>query len=114
MKTYTGSCHCGAVRFEADIEELKEAMVCNCSHCHKAGLVLFFVPKENLRVTAGEDNLTDYRFNKKIVHHLFCKTCGIEPFSNNDSFPKRMINLRCLDNLDIDSLTLNKYNGREV
>ena len=79
MKTYSGSCHCGAVAFTvtADIEN---GIECNCSYCHIKGLLLSFVPREQVTILQGEDNLTEYRFNKKHIAHVFCKTCGVQPF----------------------------------
>ena len=67
---YTGGCHCGKVRFEVDMD-LKEVISCNCSMCAKRGSLLAFVPEENFTLLSGEDALTDYQFNKKVIHHLF-------------------------------------------
>ena len=114
MQTYTGGCHCGAVTYEVDIENLTEVMECNCSHCEKKGFLLYFAPKENFRLLSGQDNLTSYKFGKKVIDHVFCKTCGVESFSSSDAYPKMMINVRCLDNVDLDSLKINKYNGRTL
>jgi hypothetical protein len=114
MKTYTGGCHCGAVRYEVDIENLTEALDCNCSHCASKGMLLHFVPKENFRLLKGADNLTSYKFNKEVIDHVFCKTCGVQSFSQNDSWPKMAINVRCLDDLDLDSLEVKKYDGKNA
>lgn len=113
MKTYTGGCHCGAVRYEVDTD-LAETMVCNCSHCHKKGFILHFAPKVNFRLLKGGDNLTAYHFNKNIIHHQFCKTCGVESFSTSDTYEKMMINVRCLDDVDTDTLQPKKVNGRNL
>ncbi len=48
VKTYTGGCHCGAVRFEAATDPA-EAIACNCSHCAKHGLWLTFVTRHRSR-----------------------------------------------------------------
>jgi len=115
MKTYTGGCHCGAVRYEVDMEP-EQAMVCNCSHCHIKGLVLTFVSPEQFRLTKGsEDELTDYQFNKKTIHHFFCPVCGVESFARGKKGEETMyaINLRCIDGLDLDAIPVLKVNGKD-
>lgn len=113
MVTYTGSCHCGAVRFEVEAE-FTEGLQCNCSHCHRKGFVLAFVPNESFKLTSGEGSLTDYFFNKKAIKHRFCTTCGVQAFAEGVAFPQVAINLRCVEGLDLDSLTISKYNGKDI
>ncbi len=106
MQTYTGGCHCGAVRFEVTAD-LARTITCNCSLCAKRGLVLGFTPADQFRLLSGEDALIDYQFHKKTIHHVFCRTCGVESFSRGtgqDGTPMVTLNLRCLDNLDLDAL----------
>ncbi len=113
MTTYTGSCHCGAVRYEFDAE-LKEGMTCNCSHCHRKGFVLAFIPKENFRLIAGADAQSEYFFNKNAIRHLFCRTCGVQSYGEGVAMPQMAINLRCVDGVELETLTLTKYNGKDV
>lgn len=113
MKTYTGSCHCGAVRYEVETD-LSETMVCNCSHCHKKGFIMKFVEKEKFKLLTGDDNLTSYQFGKKNIDHLFCKTCGVESFSRGNNFPKMMVNVRCLDDVDTETLSPKLFNGKDM
>ena len=75
---YKGSCHCGKVAFEAE-GELNGAMACNCSMCSRKGSLLWFVPREKLQL-AAEDDLGTYTFNKHVIKHRFCPTCGIHPY----------------------------------
>ncbi len=113
MRTYTGGCHCGAVRYEVDTD-LADTLVCNCSHCEKKGFILHFVDEDAFRLKSGGEHLTSYRFNKKSIDHLFCDICGTESFARGVSFPKVAINVRCLDGVDISTLTPRAFNGRDV
>ena len=79
-KTYNGSCHCGAVRFEAAIDLSDETSKCNCSICTKGRFWKTLVPVDDFHLTQGDDSLTDYQFGRKTIHHLFCKTCGVKAF----------------------------------
>lgn len=116
MKTYGGGCHCKAVQFEVDLE-LKEVMECNCSICSKRGWLLTFAPESQFRLLKGEEMLTVYHFNKKMVHHTFCKVCGTASFGRgSDGKGNNMvaINARCLDDADLSTLTINTYNGKDI
>lgn len=117
MHTYTGGCHCQNVRFEVDIENLTEAMTCNCSMCSKRGWLLTFVPLSAFRLLTGEDEVTVYHFNKKLIDHTFCKTCGTASYgkgSDGNGNEMVAINVRCLDDVDLSTLKVNEYDGASV
>ncbi|MBC7986345.1 MAG: GFA family protein [Sphingomonadaceae bacterium] len=97
--TVTGGCHCGAVRFEAEVRENPVTLLdCNCSMCAKTGFLHMIVPHADFRMTAGEGELTSYRFGMRTAGHLFCRTCGIKSFYQPRSHPDAWsVNFRALD-----------------
>jgi hypothetical protein len=113
-KTYTGGCHCGAVRYEVT-SDLGSVITCNCSICMKRGSLLTFVPVAQFRLLSGQNNLTDYQFASRTIHHLFCKTCGIGSYAMGampDGTKMAAINVRCLDGVDIDALKPTPFDGK--
>ena len=107
-KRYTGSCHCGAVRFEALVDISAGTDKCNCSICAKAHLWTVEGAPGEVRLLQGADDLTIYRFHTRAVEHPFCKHCGIRPYQYVDlgETGRRYynVNLACLEQLDIDEL----------
>jgi hypothetical protein len=95
---YSGSCHCGAVRFEVEAPEAVEVEQCNCSICAMTGFLHLIVPASRFRLLAGADQLSVYTFNTGVARHTFCKVCGIKPFYTPRSNPDGIdVNVRCLD-----------------
>ncbi len=114
MEKYTGGCHCGAVRYEAEAD-LSRTMTCNCSHCSKKGFILSFVSAEQFTLLSGEEMLSEYRFHTKTIAHLFCKVCGVQSFgrgSDQKGNPTVMLNVRCLDDVDLSALHPTEVDGK--
>ncbi|MEW6341129.1 MAG: GFA family protein [Paraburkholderia sp.] len=104
-KTYQGSCHCGKVRFEADID-LNSAnggrRRCNCWICARQRVSETLVKPEDFRLLAGESELGDYQFGTGGGHHLFCRICGAATFGRGvmDATGGEYVSIAatCLDN----------------
>lgn len=114
MAKHTGGCHCGRLRFEVETE-LAKVMACNCSICSKHGLLLSFVGDGDFTLTAGQDAMAEYRFNKKVVQHLFCPDCGVQPMvrgAHPDGTKVVGINVRCLDDVDLATIEPVPYDGK--
>ncbi|MGO4725622.1 MULTISPECIES: GFA family protein [unclassified Inquilinus] len=108
-KTYSGGCHCGAVRFEADLDIATGTGKCNCTICTKMRLWSVNVRPDAFRLLAGEAEMTDYRGRSDVAHHLFCRHCGVRPFEwvdmpNMTGSRYFNVNIACLDGVDIDEL----------
>jgi hypothetical protein len=98
-KSYQGGCHCGAVRYEVTTSLTP----------------LTFVDPAQFKLTSGESALRDYQFNKNVIHHLFCGTCGVESFARGrkpDGSEAVAINVRCLDGIDFGALEPTPVDGR--
>lgn len=111
---YEGSCQCGTVAFTVDADAPQDAISCNCSHCGRKGLLLAFVPADRFTLLSGDDVLTSYLFNKHSIEHRFCSICGCQPFAegkNADGTGVRAINLRCVPDIDADTLRIKKVDG---
>ena len=111
---YHGSCQCGAVQFEVTID-LEHSITCNCSRCQRLGSVLAFTPASNFELKRGQDAVTEYLFNKQTIHHLFCKTCGIESFARatgKDGIAMVAVNANCLDGVEPRKLPSQHVDGR--
>lgn len=79
-RTYSGSCHCGAVRFEVNLDLSAGTSRCNCSICAKLRYWMAFVEDEAFRLLQGADVLSDYQIDDRTVHHRFCSRCGVKAF----------------------------------
>jgi hypothetical protein len=114
---HSGGCHCGKVRYDVNIDLSQPVIACNCSICGKTGTILAFAPEAEFQLRSGEDALTDYQFASKTVHHLFCNTCGVRSFGRGvgpDGTHMAAINVRCLDDFELDKLTIHDYDGKSA
>jgi hypothetical protein len=114
MAHYQGGCQCGAVRYDVDVD-LDNTITCNCSRCQRIGSVLAFTSDRNFDLHSGENNLTEYLFNRKAIRHLFCRTCGVESFAYGkmpDGSPTVAVNANCLDGVEPRKLHSKHVDGK--
>jgi len=108
LKTYHGSCHCGAVTFEAEIDLTQSTYRCNCSVCRRTRFWPAVVKSDGFRLLTGETDLTKYVFNTRKNHHFFCKHCGVRAFGIGNETPMGKmvgVNVMCLEGVSDEELS---------
>lgn len=125
MPIHSGSCHCGAVRFEvnADIDHVR---ACDCSICSKRGLLTFRVRRDALRLLTPWETMTVYEWGTRTAEDHFCRTCGVLPFRKPSRptpeetargvtpFDGWAINVRCIETIDLATLPRVVVEGRRL
>jgi hypothetical protein len=111
---YSGSCHCGAVKFRIDADAIASGVRCNCSICIRRGAtmsVLYFPPSEI--AVEGKDALTLYVWGDRMVNNYFCATCGVYTFHEAIEKPGHLrVNLGCIDGVDPHAVAVTMIDGR--
>jgi hypothetical protein len=114
--TYRGSCHCGAVRFEADLDLSGGVSRCNCTICTKVGAVGVMVKPDAFRIVAGAGELVEYTKPGHPVVFPFCRRCGIHTHNVGDlphaggKFVSVFVNL--IDDVDPNDFPVSHWDGR--
>ena len=111
--TVRGACHCGAVRFTADVDARPTVLDCNCSICGKTGFRHLIVPHARFHLEQGEEALTSYRFGTGAADHLFCRFCGVKSFYQPRSHPDAWsVNFNALDDAAMLEPRFESFDGR--
>jgi hypothetical protein len=93
------ACHCGAVRMEVTLADgLASALRCTCSLCRMRGAVVVMADLGGVKLVAGEEHLTEYRFNTGVARHYFCSRCGVYTHHQRRMDPRQFaVNAACLE-----------------
>ncbi len=134
-KLYSGSCHCGSVRFRASLDLAPPSerspperpgiwwtttFRCNCSYCSKTRYWKGFVPLAEFEWVGSREHATKYEFGPREIEHYFCKRCGVQTFARatleqlGGEF--YCVNIACLDGVpdaELASVPVAFENGRE-
>ncbi|MDK1313433.1 GFA family protein [Pseudoalteromonas ardens] len=114
---YTGSCHCKAVQFEFESEQITEALQCNCSVCIRKNAIMSkqSFSSEAFSLLSGKAQLSTYHWGDCAVNHYFCKVCGIYPFHDTTYEPGAYrVNLGCVEGLDPRLLSISEFDGKNL
>jgi hypothetical protein len=114
IRTFTGGCHCGQVRFECTTD-LAMVTACNCSICTKKGLHFTFLAPSSFQLRAGADVLKEYLFNQRVIKHQLCADCGVDVFARGrrpDGTEVVALNVSCIDGIDLSKLAMTPVDGR--
>ncbi len=116
-KEHHGHCHCGAVRFSFEAEEITNGVRCNCSICARKGAVMagVLIPEQELKIEADEGMLGLYQFGAKTAKHFFCKNCGIYTFHETARKAGHYrVNVACIDEVDVFALPVEVFDGKHL
>lgn len=114
--TYKGSCHCGRIAYEVE-GNAQHVIECNCSICIRRGHLLWFVPRDKLRLSTPAEDMSTYTFNTHTIKHHFCPTCGCAPFGegvDRSGAAQAAVNVRCLEGIRVSALQIRKFDGRSL
>jgi hypothetical protein len=113
---HAGGCHCGAVRFEVELDLGKPASRCNCTVCTKIAQTGQIVKPEALTVLKGESECSVYEWGMKTSKRYFCKHCGVHCFGRGHlevlGGDYVSVNLHCLDDYDPSEIQVGYFDGR--
>lgn len=107
-KIYHGSCHCGTVRFECELDLAQGTSKCNCSICTKSRFWKAITKADAFRLREGSHALAEYQFGSNTIHHFFCRRCGVKPFGRGHlealGGEFYAVNVACLDDASDEEL----------
>lgn len=110
---YKGSCHCGDLRIEVE-GQIGEVIDCDCSICRMTGFLHWIVDAAQVAIHTP-NSLAIYRWGSCEARHYFCRSCGVAPLRRPRLAPQGYsVNVRCLEDVEIEHLLVKAYNGRAL
>lgn len=112
IRTHRGSCRCGAIRFEIDVDLSEGTTQCNCTWCTKTGWWGLRVRPDAFRVEGAERRT----YGPYEGDRTRCETCGVLTHGEGNipelggSFCS--VNVRCLDEVDLHGVPIRYLDGR--
>lgn len=125
VKTYHGACHCRTIQFDI-VTNLDHVRVCDCSICQRRGALIHRIPRSALTYHSDWQKLSIYTWGSLTAKDYFCSNCGILVFrepsklldddskESAEEFDGWAINVRCLDDVDIDTIPIQKVFGSKI
>ncbi len=71
------------------------------------------IPTEDFQPHENLTELSDYRWNDRMVNHLFCKTCGVYPYHGGGDYGYR-VNLGCVEQINPFSIPITMNDGKSM
>jgi hypothetical protein len=110
-KKFSGSCHCGSIKFEIR-SEFQELTTCDCSICVRKNALMVKVHEDDFSLLQGKQSLSLYQFNTNAAKHYFCSNCGIYPFHiKRSALDSYGINVFCLESVDLEGIPIRATDG---
>lgn len=122
MTIISGSCHCGATKFEV-LEEITGVTACTCSTCSKRGALWSYHSPDKFRLLTPREDLAAYRWQSRTVAFHFCATCGCSTFGETPDWstgeadfdnPRIAVNARVLDDFDLAAMPVTVIDGKNL
>ncbi|MCB9780123.1 MAG: GFA family protein [Alphaproteobacteria bacterium] len=105
------SCHCGAISLEVDAP-VERLLQCNCSTCRRFGAIHWYVPADKVRMLEQSRPLSTYAWRHVHEGHHFCGTCGSSVMRTGYPDGVIALNACCIEQVDIFSLPVERFDGR--
>ena len=85
LKTYKGSCHCGDVRYEVELDLAQGTGRCNCTFCMKTRAWAAMVRPDSFRLVAGSSQGVAYHKHAEAPVKYHCQRCGVLTHARGDA-----------------------------